>query len=126
MAKQVSTEDVAKYKNIQFEVTYTLRNQIVSVSSVDSDFVIEIDGLIFKNRDGSNGSTTVTLVGGNSNFINEKIDRSDPLFYLSEPQKWVLSSILKQVAINHFDAELTSSDGNLDGLINAMYFNSVG
>lgn len=126
MATQISTEEIGKIKTLKFEATYTLRDQKVSVDSVNGDYVIDIDGLIYKKGGGNKTSATVTLIGGNSNFINEKTNRGEPLFYLSEQQKWVLSSILRQVAVNHFGADISSSDGNLDGLVNAMYFNSVG
>lgn len=126
MATQVSSEEIGKIKQIKFEVTNTLRNQPVNVGSVGGDYVIDVDGLIYKNGGGSKTSATVTLVGGVSHFIHEKSQRGEPLFYLSEPQKWILMSILKQVSVNFFDADLSSSTPDLDDIVNTMYFNSLG
>lgn len=126
MASQTHSEEIGKIKQLRFEVTNTLRNQQVNIDSVGGDYVINIDGIIYKTGGGSKTSATVTLVGGVSHFVHEKANRGDPLFYLSEQQKWVLMSILRQVSINFFDAELSSSNPDLDDIVNTMYFNSLG
>lgn len=125
MVTHAVPKDISKFDTINFEFTNTLRNQNVSLNSIGSNFIIHINGLIYKNGNPSGKSATVTLVGGVSNFINEKIP--NPTFpYVSVPQKVALNKILFLLGKRTRRATLSSSDSTLNSMVNYSYSNHTG
>lgn len=125
MAKKSTPYHVAKYKNLNLEFTNTLRNEPVLLSSINANFVIGVDGVVYKNSDGSNNTASVTLIGGQSIFANEKIERQS-YTYLTTHQKRTLHNIAKHLAINFVNAKINSSNKELEAFLKISYNNSVG
>jgi hypothetical protein len=125
MAEVVGPAYVARSINIAFSVTGTLRNETVNIGSIGANFVLSIDGTIYKNSEPSPTSATVTLVGGDDTFINEKNLRRGK-FYMTERQKVTLYNILKIVAQSSDTAQITSDHPVLQQVAYATYFNYCG
>jgi len=116
---------VARSSNIEFSTTKTLRNEDVDIQSLSANFVLDLNGTIYKLSDPSPDSATVILVGGLDTFIHEK-NKRDPKFYMTTRQKVVIYNILKIVAQNTDTAKITGTDGVLDQIVHATYFNYCG
>lgn len=123
MLKAASADQICKIKNLRFEFTNTLRNQIVDLNSVGGNFVIDINGLIYVNGSIPKDSATVMLVGGLSTFINEKVYR-EPISYMTIPQQRTVIKILRKLGIFYSDATVDSSNNALSNFVNQAYFNS--
>ena len=123
MLKAASADQVCKVKNLTFEFTNTLRNQSVNLNSVGGNFVIDINGLIYINGTVPSESATVTLVGGLSTFINEKVYR-EPTTYMTIQQQRTVSKILRKLGVFYTNANVDSSNKALSNFINQCYFNS--
>lgn len=116
---------VARSSNIEFSITKTLRNEDVDISAQSANFVLDLNGTIYKLSEPSPDSATVVLVGGLDTFINEKNKRM-PKFYMTSRQKVVIYNILKIVAHNTDTAKITATDSALDQIVHATYFNYCG
>lgn len=126
MADKVNSSYVARSTNITFETSQTLRNEVVNIDQFNTDFVIDINGAIYKLSEPMDGQATVTIVGGLDTFVNEKIYR-EPLPYLTQLQKNTLYSILKELATFTDAATVQcSNDTIIDDFINSAYFNFCG
>lgn len=126
MAEQVGPPKVARSKNLTFSSTKTLRGQSVDVNSVSSNFVIDTHGEIFQLSEPSPDSATITLVGGLDTFVNEKQTR-DPIFYITQKQKNTVYAILRELAVNTDNAQVTCSDSDVfDRLVSSAYYNYCG
>lgn len=122
----VNSTLVARTRSIEFTTSETLRNEQVDVESFSTNFVIDVDGNIYKLSDGSEDSTTVTIVGGLDTFANEKIYR-EPLPYLTQMQKNAIYSILKQMASFTDQGEVScTNDSIIDEFVQSVYFNFCG
>lgn len=125
MTKRATPYDIAKFKNLNLEFTNTLRNEFVSINSLQSNFVIGVDGIVYKNNDSSGNTATVILIGGLSTFTNEKIYRK-PSTYLTIYQKRTLHNIARHLAINFSNAKINSSNQELRSFLKISYSNSLG
>ncbi|CAB5221170.1 hypothetical protein UFOVP247_98 [uncultured Caudovirales phage] len=125
MAEVVGPAYVARSMNIAFSISGTLRNESVEISKLGTNFVIGLDGAIYKNSEPSPTSATVMLVGGDDTFINEKNKRAGK-FYMTERQKVTLYAILKNVALMSDTAQITSDHPVLQQIAYATYFNYCG
>lgn len=124
MASAVSATYVSQSTNLSFSTTKTLRNETVNVSQVNSDFVIDIDGIIYKNKEPTD-SATVTLVGGYDTFAHAKKDVA-PKFYITERQKVTIYAILRSLAVKTDKATVNGDSEELDQIVDAIYFNYCG
>ena len=115
---------VAKSNSISFTTTDTLRNDAVDVGSVDSNYVISLDGAINQNSEAGD-SATVTIVGGNDTFANEKQQR-EPMFYMTSRQKLAIYAILRSLANRTATASVSSDIPILNTIVNATYTNFRG
>jgi peroxiredoxin len=123
---QVSASKIAKAKNLYFKTTNTARGTKLNLSSLGGNYVIDIDGTVYEISEASGESAAITVVGGIDTFVNEKQYRPY-LDYLSQRQKVVIYSILKELAQNTIKAELSAGDNTmLDNLIKSVYRNYCG
>jgi hypothetical protein len=116
---------VARSINIEFSISGTLRNESVNISEFNSNFILSIDGTIYKNSEPNPDYASVTLIGGDDTFINEKNKRIGK-FYMTERQKITLYNILKNVAQFSDTAKITSDHPILNQIVYASYFNYCG
>lgn len=122
MLKVTTSNQIFRIKNLTFEFTNTLRNQSVDLNSIDADFVINIDGVIYTKKIPS-GSAKIVLVGGLSSFTNEKISR-ESFTYLTVPQQRTLLQIISKLGKFHKNASIVSSNDSLYNYLNEMYYNN--
>jgi hypothetical protein len=123
----VSPLAVATHKNLVFNFSNTLRNQIVNLSNFSSGgYVIDINGEVYSSGAASGESATVVVIGGSDKFIHEKANRLQSTFYMSEPQKVVLYKIIKELSENYDSASITSNNEKLEQALTALYRNNCG
>lgn len=115
---------VAKSNSIAFTTTNTLRNEPVDVGAVDTNYVVSLDGAINQNSE-AGVSATVSLVGGNDTFANEKQQR-EPMFYMTSRQKITVYAILRSLANRTATASVSSDVPILNTIVNAAYTNFRG
>ena len=125
MYQSATASDVSKFDELTFEFTKTFRDQQLPQSSISGDFVIDINGLIYKKGKSSGKSASVTVIGGISNFAHEKIP-SPTMPYITVPQKVTICKILRLLAKRTTQATLSSSDGALYGILIGSYYNYIG
>lgn len=123
MLKAANADQICKIRNLMFEFTNTLRNQSVDLNSIEGNYIIDINGLIYVKKTPSNDSATVVLVGGLSTFVNEKFQR-EPITYMTIQQQRTVSKILRKLGIFYTNATVDSSNYALSNFVNQCYFNS--
>lgn len=121
----VGPNKVSQTNNLTFTTTDTLRNENVEVSSLNSNYVISIDGAINQNSEPTNDSASITLVGGKDTFVSEKQAR-EPLFYMTVRQKLTVYAILKSLALRTDSGSVSSDVPVLDTIVKAAYTNFRG
>jgi hypothetical protein len=122
--KQISAKDVAKKTNLEFEVSFTQRNDTINYSSYGANYFIFHDGLIYVLNDASGQSAKILVVGGLNTFVNQKTPRPEG-FYLSTGQKQTLSDIMYFLSRNS-DANITSNSDMLQRMLEGEYNNFRG
>jgi len=123
----VSPLAIAYHKNITFNFSNTLRNQIVNLSSFSSSgYVIDVNGEVYSTGTASGETVTVTIIGGSDRFINEKAYRLESKFYMSEPQKVTLYKIIKELSEKTDGATISSNNDKLEQALTALYRNNCG
>ena len=125
MADIVGPGTVGSNKNLYFKVTDTFRDQNIDPASQDGNFVIDIDGVIYKISDPQPNNAAITVIGGRDTFSHEKADRPY-VFYITQKQKVAIYKILKELAKNTNKAELHSDNTVLDHIISSTYTNYCG
>lgn len=125
MYQSATANDVSKFDELTFEFTKTYRDQPLAQNSVSGDFVIDVNGLIYKRGKPSGKSASVTVIGGISNFTHEKIP-NPTMPYVTVPQKVTICKILRLLAKRTTQATLNSSDGALYGILIGSYYNYIG
>lgn len=125
MAEIVGPGSVAASKNLYFTVTNTLRGEKVDVGSQSGNFVIDIDGTIYKISEPQPNSGAVTVIGGKDTFVHEKAERPYS-FYITQRQKVSIYKIMFELAKVTRNAELHSDSEVLDHLITNTYSNYRG
>lgn len=123
MLKAGNADQISKIRNLTFEFTNTLRNQSVDLNSVNGNFVIDINGLIYVKGTPPSDSATVTLIGGLSTFVNEKVQR-EPTTYMTIQQQRTVSKIIRKLGVFYTNASVGSSNKALSNFVNQCYFNS--
>lgn len=125
--KIVSFAAISYSKNLTFNFSNTKRNENVNLSNYSSsNYVIDINGTVYLGSSPSEDSATITIIGGNDTFINEKATRLESNFYLSEPQKVVLYGIMREHCKWGDTAEITSDNDKLEQSLNALFRNYCG
>lgn len=114
------------HKNLTFVFSNTLRNEIVNISQYSSDYVITINGEVYSSGSASGENATVVIIGGSDRFINEKTERLESTFYMSEPQKLTLYKAIKELSKRTDSANITSDNDKLEQSITALYRNFCG
>jgi D-arabinose 1-dehydrogenase-like Zn-dependent alcohol dehydrogenase len=123
---QVSATKIAKAKNLYFKTTDTPRGTKLDLNSLGGNYVIDIDGTVYEISESSGESASITIVGGIDTFVNEKKYRPY-VTYLTQRQKMVLYSILKELAQNTIKAEVSAGDNTMiDSLVKSVYRNYCG
>ena len=115
----------ARYRNLTFNITRTLRNEVVQLASLDGNFVIDIRGDIYLMSEPTGDDATITIVGGVDTFIGAKVERT-PLPYLSQRQQVAIYSILKQLSVLTDAAQIESNDDAIYEFVNSTYYNFCG
>jgi hypothetical protein len=65
-------------------------------------------------------------MGGSDKFINEKVERLESTFYITEPQKLTLYKAIKELSKRTDSAVITSDNDKLEQSITALYRNFCG
>ena len=123
----VSPLAIATHKNLTFNFSNTLRNQVVNLSNFSSGgYVIDINGEVYSSGSASGESATVVVIGGSDKFTHEKANRLQSTFYMSEAQKITLYKIMKELSENYDSASITSNSEKLEQALTALYRNNCG
>ena len=122
----VSPSSLSYHKTLTFNFSNTLRNEEVDLEQYASGgYVLDINGELYSS--GSSGdSATIIVIGGSDKFINEKADRLESTFYISEPQKLTLYKAIKELSMKIDSANITSNNDKLEQSLNALYRNYCG
>ena len=124
MARIASPSIFKGLTSLDFVYTYHYRDDYVDINRVSQNIIIDRDGTIYGSASGT--SATIALVGGYDTFRHEK-EKRHAGGYITERQKVTLYKVMKIVAIGSDDATITSSvDGELESLIQNLYFNCCG
>lgn len=115
----------ARYRNLTFNITRTLRNQTVELASLSGDFAIDVRGNIYLLNEPTSDDAVIDIIGGVDTFVNAKIERA-PLPYLTQRQQVAIYSILRQLAVLTDTAQLSSNDDTINEFVNSAYFNFCG
>lgn len=115
----------ARYRNLTFNITRTLRNERVDLKSLSGDFVIDIRGNVYLLNEPTGDDAVIDIEGGLDTFVHAKIERT-PLPYLTQQQKTTIYSILKQLAVLTDTSQLDSNDDTINEFVNSAYFNFCG
>jgi hypothetical protein len=103
-----------------------LRNESIDISQYSSDYVIAVNGEVYSSGSGSGDIATVVIIGGSDRFINEKSERLESTFYMSEPQKLTLYKAIKELSKRTDSANILSNNDKLEQSITALYRNFCG
>lgn len=114
------------HKNLTFVFSNTLRNESIDISQYSSDYVIAINGEVYSSGSASGDNATVVIIGGSDRFINEKSERLESTFYMSEPQKLTLYKAIKELSKRTDSANILSNNDKLEQSITALYRNFCG
>jgi hypothetical protein len=125
MLKTVSPSYFLPFSKLQFDLTFTLRNEYVDIKTLGANYVINRDGLIFETSRVNNGSATIKIVGGVSTFAHGKMP-SPKEFYLSTSQQRTLSNIMRELALNSRVEISSGNSSRLDAILNGEYNNFRG
>lgn len=125
MAKTVGSALVARYDNLYFSTTKTLRNETVNIAEVNANYVINVDGTIYENKPSTGQHATITLVGGYDTFVHSK-SKETPKFYMTERQKVTIYNILNSLSKRIDTAEIAADNEILDLIVSATYRNFCG
>jgi hypothetical protein len=94
MATIVGASAFGNVDSLNLRITNTLRGQKVNINSL-TGYVIDIDGTLYRNSD----TNTINVVGGIDQFVNQKNRTENNGFYISEPQKRTLYSIMRHLSV---------------------------
>jgi hypothetical protein len=125
MVDSVGPGQVASSKNLYFTLSKTPRDQPVDITQFPGNYVIELDGEIYKLSDPPPNTAAITIVGGIDTFANEKEYRPY-MFYLTQRQKVTLYKIMKELSKTTDRAQVHSDDSLLDHLLTNTYTNYCG
>ena len=114
------------HKNLTFVFSNTLRNETVDISQYASDYVIAVNGEVYSSGSASGDNATVVIIGGSDRFINEKTERLESTFYMSEPQKLTIYKAIKELSKRTDSANILSNNDKLEQSITALYRNFCG
>lgn len=118
---------ISYHKKLTFNFSNTLRNQKVNLEKyAQGGYVIDINGDIYSSGNASEDSATVTIIGGSDKFVNEKANRLESTYFMTEPQKAILYKIMMYLSKKTDSAEITSNNGKLEQSLNALYSNNCG
>lgn len=123
MLAQIPASNLSPYSKLEFSLTKTKRNEQVDIRSLGSNFVLDLDGVIYQLSSASK-SATIKVVGGISSFVNAKKPTAH-VFYLTTQQKRTLRNIMNAVASNS-DIEIKSDSEPLQEMLNGQYYNYRG
>ena len=125
--QEVSPLAVSHSKNLTFDISRTLRDQYVDLNQYSSySYIIDVDGKVYQSGSVSNDQASVILIGGVSNFVNEKVTRAGT-FYITQAQKAVIYTIIRDLAQFSNDSQISSSNcDELDICVSALYNNYIG
>ena len=122
-----SPTSISYSKNLYFAFSFTLRNQTINLNDYASaNYIIDVNGTCYASATPNEDSASVVIIGGIDKFINEKEQRMDIPFYLTEPQKIVLYKIIKDLSIYTTTAEIGSNSETLEQSLGALYENYIG
>jgi len=122
-----SPSSISYSKNLYFAFSFTLRNQTINLNDYASaNYIIDVNGTCYASAAPNEDSASVVIIGGIDKFINEKEQRMDIPFYLTEPQKIVLYKIIKDLSIYTTTAEIGSNSETLEQSLGALYENYIG
>lgn len=125
--KNVSPEALSYCKNFTFSFSKTLRNQKVNLNDYSSyTFIIDVDGRIYQGASASENQATVILIGGTSEFVNEKAKTLHSEYYITQQQKITLYTAMKLLSTFTHSADIQSDNDALQRSVSALYSNFCG
>jgi len=125
--KNVSPEALSYCKNFSFSFSKTLRNQDVNLNDYASyTFIIDVDGRIYQGASANENQATVILIGGTTEFINEKAKTIHSDYYITQQQKVTLYKAIKLLSTFTHSAQIQSDNDQLQRSISALYLNFCG
>jgi hypothetical protein len=125
MTKSVGASYVAKSKNLYFKLSENPRDEIVNISSLGGNFVIDRDGLIYEISGAPQDTAAISVVGGADTFSAEKQYRPH-VVYITPNQKVTIYNILKEAASLSTTSQIYSDNDVLNDLVTSVYYNYCG
>lgn len=123
----VSPTAISYSKNLYFAFSFTLRNEPVDLNNFASaNYIIDVNGTCYGSAAPTEESASIVIIGGIDKFINEKQERMDIPFFITEPQKVVLYKIIKDLSKYTTTAEIGSNSETLEQSLCALYENYIG
>ncbi len=125
--KNVSPEALSYCNNFYFTFSKTLRNQSVDLNTyAGATFIIDVDGRVYQGADANESSASVVIIGGTTEFINEKAKIVHVDYYITQQQKVTLYRAMKSLSTFTHSAQIQSDNDKLQKAILALYLNFCG
>ena len=125
--KNVSPEALSYCSNFYFTFSKTLRNQSVNLNTYASaTFIIDVDGRVYQGASAQESSASVVIIGGTTEFINEKAPVVRVDYYITQQQKVTLYTAMKSLSTFTNSAEIDSDNEQLRKAVSALYLNFCG
>ena len=122
----VSPNLIGAYQKLLFNFSFTLRNQAVNLDSFTTNYVLDVDGLIYEKNSNVTDVCSVTIVGGIDAFMFEKELRAPVNFFITDAQRVVIYRIMKALSRNTDTAQVDANQDTLLTFLQALYSNLCG
>lgn len=125
--KNVSPEALSYCSNFYFTFSKTLRNQSVDLNTyAGATFIIDVDGRVYQGAAAQESGASVVIIGGTTEFINEKAPVVHVDYYITQQQKVTLYTAMKSLSTFTNSAEIDSDNEQLRKAVSALYLNFCG
>ena len=104
-----------------------MRNQSVNLNDYASaTFIIDVDGRVYQGAAAQESGASVVIIGGTTEFINEKAPVVHVDYYITQQQKVTLYTAMKSLSTFTNSAEIDSDNDQLRKAVSALYLNFCG
>lgn len=115
----VTPASLSNAESLILSFSYTRRDENVSASDLNADYIMDTTGEIFQRSSGGK-SIRLMILGGDNRFFHEKGDRPR-LSFMTTLQKVALANIIREIARRNEFATITSEDDHLKAIGDSLF-----